>query len=195
MNEWEIFISKKDRILERFASLYKKVESGCWEWKENFVSGGYGRTYIARIESCDRHVLAHRLSYMIHFGEIPKNMCVMHKCDNPRCVNPDHLMLGTKGDNNIDRASKGRSSRGDNHYSRTTPERLSRGDHHYSRIRPESLARGSKHGCSKISEQDVMEIRNLKNEGWSLGRLAERFAISKSNVSDVVNRKTWRHVE
>lgn len=193
-SEWQLFLSKRGRLLERFPSLYKVSESGCWEWTANFVSAGYGRTYAAKVDGRDRHILAHRLSYMIHFGRIEDKMCVMHKCDNPKCVNPKHLMIGTKGDNNKDRAAKGRSSRGDNHYSKKNPEKLSRGDSHYSRTRPSALARGSSHGQAKLTERDVIEIRRMKKTGRPVSEITSRFAISRTNAYDILKRRTWKHV-
>lgn len=96
-------------ILERFeAKINKETESGCWEWTAYLDSKGYG---AFRYEGKTRR--AHRVSWMIYKGDIPKGngyhgTCVLHKCDNRRCVNPEHLFLGSNQDNMLDMVSKGR---------------------------------------------------------------------------------------
>ena len=86
--------------------LFKKVSvtsSGCWEWQDSVDSSGYGRTrYSGKLMS------AHRAAYIHKFGGIPDNMHVLHRCDNPPCINPDHLFIGTHQDNMDDMATKGR---------------------------------------------------------------------------------------
>lgn len=86
-------------------NFWAKVKVGkpdeCWEWQAN--KQRYGRLRLN-----DKNPLAHRVSWLIHFGEIPQGMCVLHKCDNPPCVNPNHLWLGTQDDNMKDMANKGK---------------------------------------------------------------------------------------
>lgn len=77
----------------------------CWEWKGAINNVGYGMFR----ENNDKMVTAHRKSYELHKGEIPKGMCICHSCDNPKCVNPDHLWLGTIKDNIDDMIRKGRN--------------------------------------------------------------------------------------
>lgn len=79
----------------------------CWEWIGPLVSGRYGNA-IYKLKA----FLAHRLSWILHFGEIPEGMVVCHKCDNIKCVNPDHLFIGTQGDNVRDMFAKGRNQTG-----------------------------------------------------------------------------------
>ncbi len=176
--------------LDEFLSSVKVgTEDECWIWQGAKITDGYGRVLGG---SGDK--LAHRRSYELHTGPIAAGMCVMHRCDVTSCVNPKHLSLGTRGDNNRDRAAKGRSSVGDAHYSRVAPTRLSRGDEHYSRQKPERLARGSGHGNSKLTEEQVREIRAAKELGDCAYDLAARYGISRTNVYDIVRRSTWRHV-
>ena len=87
---------------ERFWGKVDKTD-GCWLWTAGTNINGYGRLSVNRIA-----ILAHRYSWALHNGEIPKGMCVMHKCDNPPCVNPDHLEMGSQQDNLKDMLSKGR---------------------------------------------------------------------------------------
>lgn len=109
---------------------------------------------------------AHRAAYMIYKGEIPKGLYVLHRCDNPPCCNPEHLFLGDQFVNMQDMIRKGRL------YDRT----------------------GSKNGCSKLTEDDIREIRRLKAEGVKQVRLAERFGVSTVAISLIVLRKKWVHV-
>lgn len=93
-------------LAERFRKLVNMTD-GCWEWLSTKNRQGYGRMCVTR----HKKVFAHRLSWQIHTGKDPGDLCVLHKCDNPGCVNPDHLFLGTKYDNAHDMVSKGRHAR------------------------------------------------------------------------------------
>ena len=104
---------KKERItvLERFERKFY-VTPGCWIWTASTVTNGYGKFFVN-----GKHERAHRVSYKLYVGPIPEGndhhgVCVLHKCDTPSCVNPDHLFLGTQQDNLSDMKKKGRSIKG-----------------------------------------------------------------------------------
>jgi hypothetical protein len=88
-----------------FWSHIKKVQSGCWLWQRACDPGGYG---IARHADAPGERGAHRIAYVLAYGAIPDGLCVCHRCDVPRCINPDHLWLGTRKDNKHDSMKKNR---------------------------------------------------------------------------------------
>ena len=94
--------TKKERFLEKV----EKKSYGCWEWAASLDKAGYG---VFGIES-GKPIGAHRYSYALHYGAFKKSLFVLHKCDNPKCVNPDHLFLGTHQDNMDDMVRKGRQN-------------------------------------------------------------------------------------
>jgi hypothetical protein len=96
--------------LDRFISKVKKKPSGCWEWQGTMKKNGYGIFQDRTREGSGKQLQAHRFSFEIFHGEIPPGLLVCHHCDNPKCVNPEHLFLGTHKDNTQDMIRKGRQN-------------------------------------------------------------------------------------
>lgn len=129
---------------ERFWSKVAKTDS-CWNWLGYKTRQGYGRLYDRPREVTSG--LAHRISWRLHFGEIPDQLHVLHRCDNPSCVNPEHLFLGTNDDNQADKLRKRRHSF------------------------------GSKVHCSKANEILISNIRALFAAGMNSRLIKELFGL------------------
>lgn len=154
---------------ERFARAYiPEPNSGCWLWYGSlFGSNGYGRLQVK-----SKSMAAHRYAWESHKGEIPPGMLVLHKCDNPGCVNPDHLFLGTHQDNSDDKVSKGRHSRGVKHSS--------------AKVNP---ARGEAVGRAKLKYTQVQKIQaSLLPQR----KLAQMYGVTQATISQIKTGKTWR---
>lgn len=167
--------------------------TGCWEWaltRDRPPCMPYGRCYIGK-----RYVSAHRKSWEIANGAIPEGLCVLHRCDNPPCVNPDHLFLGTRADNVADRVAKGRCARGERSGARRHPERWARGDRHWTRRKPEMVPRGEASGRAKLSVGEVLDIRSGREQGKTLKTLADEFDLGISTVARIVNGDSWKEVD
>jgi len=122
--------------------------------------------------------------YELIYGGIPQGFYVLHKCDNPNCVNPSHLVLGTQKENIGDMVAKGRGNwaRGNSHGTHTRPG-------NYIKNHPQ----GERHGCAKLTWKDVVRIRRLYATGvYSQRDLAEEFKISQPHVGNIVREDNWK---
>lgn len=159
----------------------------CWEWTRARVCGYGSFKAIGEFR-------AHRVSYRLFVGDIPDGLLVLHKCDNRLCVRPNHLFLGTQQDNMTDMMVKGRQANGDKHGTHVHPESVPRGNEHYSHLRPENLARGDQNGNARLTESDVLLIRQLHSKKYSHRKLGRMFGVEHCTIGCIVRRKTWRHV-
>lgn len=165
--------------LGRFwAKVATRGPDDCWLWMGVCASNGYGQLAAGiRTTKTKKMLSAHRLSWEIENGyEPPAHLYVCHRCDCPPCVNPRHLFLGTAMDNKADEMKKGRTARGERSGARLHPERI---------------ARGERCATAKLTEKQVMEIRNLK---LSSRLTALRYGISKTNIKDIRRGRIWRHL-
>lgn len=151
---------------------WKKVDrrgdGDCWNWRAA-TSSGYGR--LALISPDSKYVYAHRFSWELHNGSIPIGMFACHRCDNPSCVNPSHLFLGTAAQNMADMIKKGRAV----HESTSVPK-------------------GEANPRSKLKERDVLLIRRLLKSGESQIAISSRFGVSKGCIGCIKSRKNWSHL-
>jgi hypothetical protein len=136
----------------------------CWNWQAaSWV--GYGQ-----FRANGKMIRAHRFSYELHHGPIPKGQHVCHSCDNPSCVNPAHLFLGTPAENAADSKAKGRT--------------LSSAKSHP----------GELHGRAILTRQVVLEIRKRHAAGERQVVLAAQYGLSKGGIAQVVHYRTWKHI-
>jgi hypothetical protein len=164
---------KKQSDAERFWSKVRKG-LGCWEWTGTFFKEtGYGRFAVgSRTDGTRRDVKAHRFVYELVKLPIPEGKLVRHTCDNPACVRPEHLLVGTDLDNVLDRVERDRGA---------TKER---------------------HPKAKLTETQVEEIRQLYGpavgragrgrKGPTQQELAERFGVTQPVISAIIRQTTWR---
>lgn len=151
--------SEKQRFLLRVKPAGRNE---CWEWTGSRIKKGWHgqwRNTQGRVE------LTHRAAWRLFVDVVPDGLCVLHKCDNPICVNPGHLFLGSHSDNFKDMWAKGRSRPG--------------------------ISRGEKHGMSKLAADAVTDIRSSTMSGVEL---AKKYGVAPTTIYDVRNRKIWNHL-
>lgn len=152
---------RKSTTSDRFWSHVDKSPD-CWRWSGCIRPDGYASMRLGRGTA-----LAHRVSWTLHFGAIPQGMCVLHRCDVRNCVRPEHLFLGTYGDNNIDCNSKGRRNQ----------------------------ARGERAPRARLVAGQIVGIRARAAAGEDLGELAREFGVARAAIRYIVTGKSWKHVD
>lgn len=167
-------------VEQRFWSYVDKNDpSGCWIWKNKLDKNGYG-SFQVKINNEWERWRAHRFSWYLVNGQIPNNLLVCHSCDCPSCINPSHLFLGTPKDNSEDMVRKGRAPIGNRSGSVKHPE---------------TVARGEKNGSAKLNAANVLQIRELyENGNMSMSKLAKAYGIGLSQVCRIIHRETWKHI-
>ena len=156
-------MGKPQPLIDRFwakvdknGPVIKPELGACWIWKAGVIYGGYGTIWEK-----GHKVGAHRVSYELKFGPVPKGLSVLHHCDNPPCVRPEHLFLGTQQSNIDDMREKGR----------------------------QRYVSGEQAGSSKLTSMQVLEIRRRRSLGELQGNLAREFHVNQSQISMIVRRK------
>jgi hypothetical protein len=156
-------VDEEPTSVERFWSKVRRgADDECWPWIGSRTPFGYGKISTGNGKPA---AVASRVSWRLANGPIPAGLVVCHRCDNPPCVNPAHLFLGTHAENMADARSKGR------------------------------VNRGERNGIAKLTEGDVREIRRRRLNGELARLIAPDFGITHFNVYQIEKRRSWAHVE
>jgi len=171
------------------ARLYRYIQfnGSCWDF-----TGALDRDGYPKIKIGGTRFSAHRVSYHLHKGDIPDGLLVCHRCDNPRCINPLHLFLGTVRDNTVDASVKGRLATGERNGLVAYKRSVARGD-----IVPTHTTAlpGENNHQHKLTEADVLLIRKLHAQRVeTYGKLAAKYGVTKGCIAHIVTRKSWRHI-
>lgn len=149
----------KSDAASRFWKKVEKTET-CWIWTAR-KNGGYGHFGLDH-----KLVRAHRFAWTLEHGDIPEGLSVLHSCDNPSCVRPSHLFLGTQQDNVDDCIKKGRKR----------------------------VPRGESHHLAKLTAKQVHEIRERVSGGALQQDIAKVYGVTEMCISRIVRRKSWKHI-
>ena len=201
-----------DSPLVRFENKFiPEPNSGCWLWIGATNSDGYGSFRLN-----GHWIKATRAAWLLYRGDVSKGMYLLHHCDNPPCVNPDHLFLGTHADNMADMVKKDRASK-ETPRAKLTPEQVLSILHDprdYRTIAKQSnvspptvcaIKRGKRwNGVTqgqaldsqrRLSIEDVQDIRKRLSKGETGRALAADFGVSESQISNIKHRRHWNHVQ
>jgi len=146
---------------DRAAAFWQKVDTSgsCWLWTGGTKEEGYGCVNWAGVTR-----RAHHVSWFLTSGSWPRVLHCLHRCDNPRCVRPSHLFLGTHQDNVADMVAKGRQRKGE------------------------------RHGMARLTDAGVLAIRAACAAGEAQATVARRHGVTQTTVSRIILRRSWRHV-
>src|SRR5688572_12628987 len=133
-------------------------DTGCWMWSKGVDHWGYGKKRHGK-----KMAFAHRISYEAHNGTVWDDMVIMHTCDTPACVNPEHLVQGTNKDNARDASAKGR------------------------------MVHGERHRSAKLTEEQVVSMRRERAAGATVTSLARKYGVGTANVSLTCTGRKWKH--
>ncbi len=165
-------VSEMDVKSKTPETFWNKIKFGqpdeCWEWQADSIKHGYGR-YSVHVNGTKNKAIKYLSTRFIFekiFGSLNQSLHVLHKCDNPRCVNPNHLFTGTPMDNSNDKFEKGR----------------------------QNFVRGSECKQSKLNESDVTSIKSELLNGCKASELARIYGVSKQVISKIKHNHTWMHV-
>lgn len=202
-----------DKQIARFwSNVDRKGPDDCWLWTGSVGSMGYGK-FNAQYKT----FLAHRVALFLTSGKDPFPLYACHTCDvrytditYRLCCNGAHLFPGTQADNIADMVEKGRVATGirtgvythpetrrygDQHWTHTRPERIARGARSGPSLHPELMPRGERSGQSKLTSEQVIEIRRLYTQGsMNQHELAGKFNVTQANICSIVAGRTWRHL-
>lgn len=170
----------KDRFNKNI--IFSDNPDDCWIWKGARNSFGYGRFGVPG----NSGIYAHRFSYEMHKGKIENKLFVCHSCDNPSCVNPKHLWLGTAKDNIHDMINKNRNASG--------YKEGKNGKKIKNKFPFRMQFHGSSHPCSKLNEEIVKEIKIKLLKGIRGSVLAREYDISEQVINTIKHGKSWKHV-
>lgn len=174
----------------RFWSKVNKTD-GCWLWtgaRKN--KQGHGNMRVG-----NRNVCAHRVSWTLAHGDIPVGSWVLHKCDVPACVNPDHLYLGTQKENMRDASERKRLATGDRHWTRREPERVSAIRQKTYREHPELVMRGQAAGAAKLADETAKIILSLRGGEYLQREIAAAAGVTQQAVSKIWRGRNWAHLQ
>jgi hypothetical protein len=153
--------------VDKFGATSVSAKTPCWQWTGKTIdSQGYGFVGV-KVNGKWLGVRAHRFSWELHKGRIPNDMCVLHVCDNPSCVNPKHLFLGTRLDNTKDMVNKTRQ------------------------------ARGERNGQAILNEKQVRFIKKKYKAGcrkYGCRAFAKQFGVDPATICLIANGTNWKHV-
>ena len=159
--------------VNRFWDKVEKTET-CWIWKASKRAKGYGAFVWATETGEVIQGRAHRFAWELSKGPIPKGLFALHKCDNPACVNPDHIFLGTKAENNADMIAKGRHVKSGTHCGKNG-----------------KWPRGEFHHNARLNWGEVHNIRQSRIDGFSFSQIAKKHLITISSAYKICTNKSW----